>query len=526
MNDNYPSKTGKNQIFTSFTILSKNRTPSLPVSVNLLVLRQTVLVVFFILTCTSKILAQEIHIGTATADLTPALPVAVTGQFHLRIAQTAETPITANVIVLESKEGKKPADLTIFVSCDLLYIPTDLIDLIRKKVHQRLPDLDVSKIIVNATHTHTAPVLMANDEYLIPKEGVTQVNDYRIFLTKKVTDAIVEAWNSRRPGSVTWGLSNAVVGNNRRVSYADGSSGMNSKTNVPEFRSFEGYEDHDVNMLFFWDLDKKLIAVSIDLACPAQEVEGRAEVNADYWHPVREKLKKQFGDKLCVMGWIAAAGDHTPHLMYRKSSDDRMRELRNLSRMDEIARRIVNAVNEAYDAVKEEGQTKVIMSHKVENLSLPMRIVTEAEYKDARTLVKESEASIAADPKAADQLYRKMKWNAATVKRFENQQTDPNPKYNMELHVVRLGDIAICTNEFELFSDYGIRIQARSKALQTFVIQLVGSKAWGAYLPTEKAVKGGAYSAVVHSSLVGPEGGQVIVDRSVELINQLWTEIK
>ena len=91
----------------------------------------------------------------------------------------------------------------------------------------------------------------------------------------------------------------------------------------------------------------------------------------------------------------------------------------------------------------------------------------------------------------------------------------------MELHVVRLGDIAICTNEFELFSDYGMRIQARSKALQTFIIQLVGSKAWGAYLPTEKAVKGGAYSAVVHSSLVGPEGGQVIVDRSVELINQL-----
>lgn len=118
-----------------------------------------------------------------------------------------------------------------------------------------------------------------------------------------------------------------------------------------------------------------------------------------------------------------------------------------------------------------------------------MRIVTEAEYKDTRTVVKESEASIALYPKAADQLYRKMKWNAATVKRFENQQTDPNPKYNMELHVVRLGDIAICTNEFELFSDYGMRIQARSKALQTFIIQLVGSKAWGASLPTVKAVK-------------------------------------
>lgn len=526
MSNNYPSAVGRNLICTVFAILSKSMSKYLPVSGNLLVLRQTVLVVLFILTSSFKMMASEIHIGTATADITPALPVVVSGQFNLRIAQTAETPITANVVVLESREGTLSTDVTIFVSCDLLYIPTDLIDLIRKEVHQRLPDLDVKKIIVNATHTHTAPVVMVNDEYLIPEEGVTQVNAYRNFFTQKVTEAIVEAWSSRQQGSITWGLSHAAVGNNRRVSYADGSSGMNSKTNVPEFRSFEGYEDNDVNMLFFWDQDKKLIAISIDLACPAQEVEGRSAVNADYWHPVRETLKKQFGDKLCVMGWIAAAGDHTPHLMYRKASDDRMRELRKLSRMDEIARRIVNAVNEAFDAVKEDGRSNIIMSHKVETLTLPMRIVTETEYWDARTVVKESEALIAADPKAADQLYRKMKWNAATVKRFENQRTDPNPKYDMELHVLRLGDVAICTNEFELFSDYGIRIQARSKALQTFVIQLVGSKAWGAYLPTEKAVKGGAYSAVVHSSLVGPEGGQIIVDRSVELINQLWPEIK
>ena len=94
----------------------------------------------------------------------------------------------------------------------------------------------------------------------------------------------------------------------------------------------------------------------------------------------------------------------------------------------------------------------------------------------------------------------------------------------MELHVIRLGDVAICTNEFELFSDFGIRMMARSKALQTFVVQLTGSPGWGSYLPTAKAVHGGAYSAVIHSTLIGPEGGQVLVDRTVEVINGLWPE--
>jgi len=46
----------------------------------------------------------------------------------------------------------------------------------------------------------------------------------------------------------------------------------------------------------------------------------------------------------------------------------------------------------------------------------------------------------------------------------------------------------------------------------------------GTYLPTAVAVRGGGYSAIVASSVVGPEGGQVLVDRTVDLINSLWPE--
>src|SRR5690606_12487574 len=101
------------------------------------------------------------------------------------------------------------------------------------------------------------------------------------------------------------------------------------------------------------------------------------------------------------------------------------------------------------------------------------------------------------------------------------QQENPGAMYETEIHVLRLGDAAICTNQFELFTDFGIRIQARSKALQTFVIQLAGP---GTYLPTAKAVAGGGYSAVCQSNIVGAEGGQVLVDRTVEIINSFWEQ--
>jgi hypothetical protein len=194
-----------------------------------------------------------------------------------------------------------------------------------------------------------------------------------------------------------------------------------------------------------------------------------------------------------------------------------------LSRLDEIARRIVLAVEEAYEAVKNDRHADAPVVHKVETLTLPMRLVTELEYAQAKAECDKDAVQIATDPKSADQVYMRMKWNEDVIGRFEKQRTYPQPKYEMELHVLRIGDVALCTNEFELFTDYGIRIQARSKALQTFVIQLVGSCPWGAYLPTERAVRGGDYSANILSSVVAPEGGEILVDRTVELINSLWS---
>jgi len=465
-------------------------------------------------------LAAELLVGTAVADITPTGPIAVSGQFHLRIAKTVETPITANVIALESREEGLSRDVAIMVSCDLLYIPSEVLELVRKVVRERLPDLDAKKLFLNGTHTHTAPVLLL-DKYPIPSEGVIQVEQYRYFLTQRLADAIVQAWNRRRVGSVTWGLSHAVVAYNRRAIYADGSARMYGKTDIAEFRNLEGYEDHDVNTLFFWNDLGQLVGTVVNVSCPSQEVESRSAVNADFWHPVRQALRERYGEQLCILAWTGASGDQSPHLMYRRAADERMRRLRGLDRLDEIARRIVRAVDHAYETVKNDRHLDVPLIHKIDTIQLPMRLVTETEYIEAKAAVEKATAQIEQNSEAAVREYRRKKWYEMTVNRFNRQRTDPKPTYEMELHVLRIGDIAVCTNSFELFTDFGIRMKARSEAVQTFIVQLVGP---GTYLPTEKAIRAGHYSAVVHSSLVGPEGGNVLVDRTVSIINSLWTE--
>mgnify|MGYP000942758564 CR=1 FL=1 len=470
--------------------------------------------------------ASQIYVASAMADITPKLPVALMGQFNLRVAEKIETPLKAGIVVIEAKNGNQAVDTAIFVSSDLVMVPTILKNELRAEVMKRIPGFNGNKIIVSATHTHTAPVLEDDEKdvsflYPIPPH-VPKVKTYRDLFVKNVADAIVKAWKSRARGSMTWGQNRAAVPYNRRTVYKDGTTVMYGKTDRSDFQNLEGYEDHDVNTLFFWDAAGKPIAVSVDVACPAQEVEHRYAVNADYWHPVREALQKKFGPQLSVLGWIGAAGDQSPHIMYRKSGEARMLKLAGKTRMDDIAERIVRATVESYEVVKNDRHKDIVFSHKTEKLQLPERIITQAEYDESKKVSDDCRAQIAADPKKAADLYAKQTWFADVLKRFDAQKGKMNPMYESEIHVLRIGDVAVCTNQFELFTDYGIRIQARSKALQTFVIQLTGP---GTYLPTAKAVAGGGYSAVCQSSAVAAEGGQVLVDRTVELINGFWPQI-
>ena len=45
---------------------------------------------------------------------------------------------------------------------------------------------------------------------------------------------------------------------------------------------------------------------------------------------------------------------------------------------------------------------------------------------------------------------------------------------------------------------------------------------WSPILPTQRALDGGNYSAVIKSCWVDPEGGQRLVDKTVETIDALF----
>jgi hypothetical protein len=453
--------------------------------------------------------SAELLVGWASADITPNRPVALAGQMHTRVSRGVHDPVTATVLAIETRQPSP--EQAIMVSCDLVAIDTSLQKALEARVRKELPDFESRKLLLNATHTHAAPETR-DGLYQIPPE-VMQPPEYVAFAVDRIAPAITRAWRSRKPAGVSWALGQAVVGHNRRAMYADGGAKMYGKTDTADFRHIEGYEDHGVEMLFLWDIKNRLTGIVVNVACPSQVVASQYEISADFWHVVRELLRRRHSKELFVFAMTGASGDQSPHLLFRRRAEERLQERLGLSATEELARRIVNTVDYVLPAAAKDIRLTVPFRHQVKSLRLPVRKVTPEEAKLAKA---EYERWMKA-PASERARHRLMMRNKAVIDRYEHPGAEAS--YDTEIHVIRFGDIAIATNPFELYLDFGIQIKARSRAEQTFIAQLSGR---GTYLPTARAVAAGGYGAEVASSVVGPEGGEILVERTVEAINSMW----
>lgn len=422
---------------------------------------------------------EMLQIGWASVDVTPDAPVYLSGQRYSRISEGVKDPIMATALALESDSGEG----VILVSLDLSRITDevmggDIRGRVRELVREALPGEEVPEVVLNATHTHVGPVTNVDatglEDRLRPRQAeqwadkldsVMQPGEYADFAVERIAEAAIEAWQTRQPGGISFGLSHAVVGHNRIMSYADGSTIMYGATDHPDFANVEGWEDHAVNLLYTWDDSGELTGVLINLASPSQNDEVRFELSADFWHETREALRNQLGDDLYILPQASAAGDQSERVMIHRRAEGRMQRLTGEGLRERIAGRITNAVTEILPYMQENIEWNPLFAHTREKIDLTR-----------------SDGSV----------------------------------LPVEVYVLRLGEMALATNPFELYLDFGVRIQERSEAVQTFVVQLAGS---GNYVAPERTLAGGAYGS---QREWGPQAGRDLVEGTVALIDELW----
>lgn len=469
---------------------------------------------------------HPLKIGWASADLTPSRPVLVAGQMHARVSEGVADPITATALAIESGDGAD-SPRAVLVSCDLAVIPDALLSAVRVRVRARLPGMDPLKVVLNATHTHTAPEVRGDGESVRAAVGVDlpvmAPGDYVAFAAERIASAVAQAWERREPGGIGYGLGHAVVGRNRRMVDSSGQVRTYGATDDPSFSHVEGPEDPSLNVLATWKRDGRLAGLVVNVACPSQVDEGDSRLSADYWCDVRTELRRRFGPGLFVLPQCGAAGDQSPHEVLGKRAEERMRLLQGRSARQEIAVRIADGVAGILPAMEKEVAWGARFDHRVVAIELPARRPSQKELEEARAkaaTARERYEALARDlaehpeKKQAPRWYHDITAAHGAMRRHEavERRDRAGGGIPVELHAVRLGEVAMATNPFELFLDYGLRIQARSPAIQTFLVQLAGS---GTYLPSPRA--GGA------STPVGPEGGRELAEKTIEMLRGLWS---
>lgn len=497
---------------------------------------------------------EFLKIGWAEESLLPKKKIMLCGQFYERISDRVDTEITVTAMAAERGDQRM-----IMVSADVGEISHALLRRAREKFRALNGEVDPEEVIVSATHTHTSHTMAPGEEDTSITSTIDVIREYSggelgyeevveaddsvmtaregyELVSEKIALAADKAWKNRRKARVANEFGRAAVGMCRRVSYDDGTAQMWGDCNTANFVSLEGGNDSGIELLYVFDETDALTGIVANIACPAQILEQRNVISADYWGKAKALLREKLGGGIYLLALCGAAGDQCPRDLVRwvepetpildpnvkrphvikHRADPSMYDLSGCAR---VGKRVANEILSVYEEL---GPAREITDfrHEILRLDLPLRKVTMTERDAAETELRKYIDRNRGKKNFNFEDIAKMHVYAGILLRFREQQTQETVR--AECHVIRLGPVAFFTCPFELYLDYGNRVKARSYAEQTFITQLCCGTY--CYLPTEKAEKAGHYSAYVSSGYVGHEGGDLLVRNAITHINRMWEE--
>jgi len=111
-------------------------------------------------------------------------------------------------------------------------------------------------------------------------------------------------------------------------------------------------------------------------------------------------------------------------------------------------------------------------------------------------------------------------YGAREVQRFRAEATH-KATYQTDVLAMRLGDIGVAALPGEVFVQFGLMVKERSPFPRTLVVGYAND--YAGYVATREAFVGGSYEAwPVLNARVGREGGYLLVDKAVELLEELY----
>ncbi|MCA9008401.1 MAG: hypothetical protein KDB01_01585 [Planctomycetaceae bacterium] len=448
----------------------------------------------------------ELQVGAAIVDITPhQFPVLVNGGMTARSADKAAAPIYARSIVIAT--GAERVAIVVVDSCMMGRL---LLDDAKQLAAQRTK-IRADRMLISATHTHTAPSSMGC-------LGTDPDENYVAFLRDRIAEAVAEAESHLQPAEVGWAVRNAadftalrrwIIRPDRIETDPFGNptmrANMHAGANPDNVTGESGPEDPDLSLIAFRTPDGRPIAVLSNFSM--HYFSGVDALHPDYFGLYCNK----FQDRIASAASTDRKADDWPFVavmshgcsgdIWRRDYTQPVDAPLQSPTIDEYTDGLLNIALDAFQSIRYSATSDLVMAER--RLPLKYRVPNKQLLEWSQRIVTELGSN---PPQTTEQVYAREQ-----VILQQLQSTE------VVLQALRIGDIAIASTPNETYALTGLKLKHQSPLSQTMVIELANGGD-GYIPPPEQHLLGGYNTWAARSAGLEVLAEPKIAEANLELL--------
>ncbi len=410
--------------------------------------------------------------GAHVVDITPTnYPVLVNAMFTERTATNAADPLHVRALALDDGSTR-----IVFAIVDTCMIARDLMDRAKEQA-SRTTGIPTDKMLVSATHTHSAPSAMGC-------LGSRLDTNYARFLEPRIAAAIAGAVEKLQPARIGWGVTEdwEHTFNRRWIRRPDRMltdpfgdrnirANMHPGHNSPDATGPSGPVDPGMSVVAVQTLDGRPLAL---LANYSQHYYDSPLLSSDYYGRFCEHIGAMLnaGARPGNAGFAAMISQGTSGDLARM---DYGGEPRNIG-YDAYARELAEKAAGVVRAMKFHDWVPLKMAERT--LALNYRTPNDARLAWARQMAATLQGRL---PRTQPEIYA-----------LESIYLHERPRTELKLQAIGIGELGIAAIPNEVYAITGLKLKARSPFATTFNIGLANGAE--GYIPPPEQHKFGGYT--------------------------------
>ena len=462
----------------------------------------------------------KLRVGVSKVDITPAVGTELCGHFRSDLkSKGIHSNLYTKVLLLDDGENK-----AVLVACDLLGVTSTLVASTRKRITE-LTGIEGRNVMISCTHTHSGPGSM-------PCRVVGKSDEaYQNQLEKKIAGAVYLASKNMKEASIGLGMGSEDLAASRRVKWPDGSIRFDwLDPKVPPKEPI----DKDLAVLTVRGANRKTRAVIINFACHPVTMGGEAFnlISSDFPGVATGLIEKVKSDGTVAMFFNGAYADTHPRKDLVPGYD-----YYSQIKGDELTTTLGTILGAAALKISERTLTHSDMTVQTcsETIKAPLEKMPSEE--EIRKIMPKERQKLEELRKAGAPrnewwwLKQRVDWYEYLLE-FYRSGKKWGTSEDLEIQVMRIGDIYVVGLPGEVFSQIGLEIKAHAREMgvnKILVFALTNGNP--GYIPAERdytiapiGKRGyeleGSYM-LYGRPLVGPGTATLMIKNAIELIKRL-----